>query len=117
MGILGRTFFTSLLICCVHNTYGQIKEQSAWPNYGNDPGGMRHSPLTQVNRANVEKLKVAWVFHTGDISEGHDDRKRSGFETTPILVDGKIIGAIGVSGALSSQDAQVAKIGADALAR
>jgi glc operon protein GlcG len=35
----------------------------------------------------------------------------------PILVDGKIIGAIGVSGALSSQDAQVAKAGSDALAR
>jgi glc operon protein GlcG len=35
----------------------------------------------------------------------------------PILVDGKIIGAIGVAGALSSQDAQIAKIGADALAR
>jgi len=35
----------------------------------------------------------------------------------PIVVDGKIIGAIGVSGALSSQDAQTAKAGADALAR
>ena len=35
----------------------------------------------------------------------------------PILVDGKIVGAIGVSGALSSQDAQIAKIGADALAK
>ena len=35
----------------------------------------------------------------------------------PIVVDGKIIGAIGVSGALSSQDAQVAKAGADALAK
>jgi uncharacterized protein GlcG (DUF336 family) len=33
----------------------------------------------------------------------------------PILVDGKIIGAIGVSGAASEQDAQVAKAGADAL--
>ena len=32
----------------------------------------------------------------------------------PIVVDGKIIGAIGVSGALSSQDSQVAKVGADA---
>jgi len=35
----------------------------------------------------------------------------------PILVEGKIIGAIGVAGALSSQDAQIAKVGADALAR
>jgi len=35
----------------------------------------------------------------------------------PIMVDGKIVGAIGVSGALSSQDVQVAKAGADALAK
>jgi glc operon protein GlcG len=35
----------------------------------------------------------------------------------PVIVDGKIIGAIGVSGALSAQDAQVAKAGADALTR
>jgi glc operon protein GlcG len=35
----------------------------------------------------------------------------------PILVDGRIVGAIGVSGALSSQDAQVAKAGADALTK
>jgi glc operon protein GlcG len=35
----------------------------------------------------------------------------------PIMIDGKIIGAIGVSGALSSQDAQVAKAGGDALAK
>jgi glc operon protein GlcG len=35
----------------------------------------------------------------------------------PVVVDGKIIGAIGVSGALSSQDVQVAKAGADALTK
>ncbi len=34
-----------------------------------------------------------------------------------VLVDGKIIGAVGVSGALSAQDEQVAKAGADALAK
>jgi len=34
-----------------------------------------------------------------------------------ILADGKIVGAIGVSGALSAQDEQVAKAGADALAK
>ena len=33
----------------------------------------------------------------------------------PVMSDGKIIGSIGVSGALSSQDAQVAKAGADAV--
>lgn len=34
-----------------------------------------------------------------------------------ILSDGKIVGAIGVSGALSSQDEQIAKTGADVLAK
>jgi uncharacterized protein GlcG (DUF336 family) len=33
----------------------------------------------------------------------------------PLLVDGKIIGAIGVSGGIASQDAQVARAGVDAL--
>jgi glc operon protein GlcG len=34
-----------------------------------------------------------------------------------ILADGRIVGAIGVSGALSAQDEQVAKAGADVLAK
>ena len=33
----------------------------------------------------------------------------------PLVTDGKIVGAIGVSGATSAQDAQCAKAGADAL--
>ena len=33
----------------------------------------------------------------------------------PVILDGKIIGSIGVSGALSSQDAQVARVGAAAV--
>ena len=61
-----------------------------WPAYGHDPGGMRYSPLVQINRENVSRLKVAWVFHTGDISNGKGQQRRSGFETTPILVDGTL---------------------------
>jgi glc operon protein GlcG len=33
----------------------------------------------------------------------------------PIIVDGKLIGAVGVSGASASQDGQVARAGIDAL--
>ena len=61
-----------------------------WPVYGHDAGGMRFSSLTQITRENVAQLKVAWTFHTGDISDGSGGRKRSGFETTPILVDGTL---------------------------
>src|SRR5215469_6694798 len=65
-------------------------ETSEWPNYGNDPGGMRYSPLAQINNENISKLQVAWTFHTGDISDGKGEWRRSGFESTPILVDGTL---------------------------
>jgi quinoprotein glucose dehydrogenase len=58
-----------------------------WPVYGHDAGGMRHSPLTDITRRNVDRLAVAWTFHSGDMSEGGGNRPRSGFETTPIVVD------------------------------
>lgn len=61
-----------------------------WPYYGGDAGGMRYSLLTQINPGNVSKLKVAWMFHTGDVSDGKHGKPRSGFETTPILVDGTL---------------------------
>jgi quinoprotein glucose dehydrogenase len=34
-----------------------------WRTYGHEPGGMRFSPLAQVTPANVQRLKVAWVYH------------------------------------------------------
>jgi quinoprotein glucose dehydrogenase len=34
-----------------------------WPTYGQDAGGMRFSPLTQITPANVGQLDVAWVYH------------------------------------------------------
>jgi quinoprotein glucose dehydrogenase len=61
-----------------------------WTCYGHDAGGTRYSPLAQINRENVARLKPAWVFHTGDISDGRHGRKRSGFETTPIMADGTL---------------------------
>jgi glc operon protein GlcG len=35
----------------------------------------------------------------------------------PLIVDGKVVGAVGVSGATSEQDAQTARAGAEALAK
>ena len=59
-----------------------------WPVYGHDPGGMRYSPLTQISRQNVSRLKIAWVSHTGDLSDGREGSGRSAFEATPLVTDG-----------------------------
>src|SRR4051812_43361564 len=53
-----------------------------WPNVGNDKGGTRYSPLDEINRENVSRLKVAWTYHTGDSSPGRT------IECTPVVVDG-----------------------------
>src|SRR6267142_190340 len=82
-----------ILLCATLATLSaqaQTPAATDWPNYGNDSGGMRYSPLTEINRENVAKLKIAWVFHTGEISDGSGGKKRSGFETTPILVGGAL---------------------------
>jgi len=69
----------------------QKASDSDWPYYGGDAGGMRYSRLIQINPKNVSSLKIAWIFHTGDVSDGKHGKQRSGFETTPILVDGLLI--------------------------
>ena len=79
--------FLSLMIATKIIASASDSAVDDWPYYGHDPGGMRYSPLTQINRENVSTLKVAWTFHTGDVSDGTQERKRSGFETTPLLVD------------------------------
>jgi quinoprotein glucose dehydrogenase len=60
---------------------------AGWPSYGGDPGGMRYSPLTQIDRGNVDALEVAWTFHTG---ETLGDRPFA-FEVTPILVGERLV--------------------------
>jgi quinoprotein glucose dehydrogenase len=46
-------------------TFGSSDPAAAgnWPMPGRDPGGTRYSTLTQVTPANVNQLKVAWVYH------------------------------------------------------
>jgi quinoprotein glucose dehydrogenase len=59
-----------------------------WPAYAGDSGGSKYSRLKQINRENVTRLKVAWTFRTGDMSDGSEYPPRSAFETTPLVIDG-----------------------------
>ena len=63
---------------------------AGWPNYGNDAGGGRYSPLTQVNRENVTQLKVAWTYRTGALEQLGDLKRNAAFEATAILADGRL---------------------------
>ena len=84
----------SLVIFCAFisssKACSQTSKRVEWAAYGNDPGGMRYSSLTQINRDNVAKLKIAWVYHTGDVSDETKYPRKSEFESTPIFVDGTL---------------------------
>ena len=74
-----------LLVACT--AWGQD-----WRFYGADSGGTRFSPLQQINRKNVNAIKRAWTYHTGEVNrENETDRHQvSPFETTPLVVDGTL---------------------------
>ncbi len=55
-----------------------------WISVGGDRGCMRYSPLSQINADNVQELKLAWEYKTGELAEG----KAKIMECTPVVVDG-----------------------------
>ncbi len=58
-----------------------------WPSIGGSPGAQRFSSLQQITPHNVDKLEVAWVYHTGDVSSGTDTHGATAFQATPLVVN------------------------------
>jgi len=54
-----------------------------WPVYGGTSENNHYSPLTQINRSNVQRLQVAWSF---------DTEESGGLQTSPIVVEGVLYG-------------------------
>jgi quinate dehydrogenase (quinone) len=62
--------------------------QKDWAHYGNTEGGSRFAALDQINRANVDKLKVAWTYHTGDVALS--DGNGAEDQLTPLQIGNKV---------------------------
>ena len=62
-----------------------------WSSNGAE-GGTHYSALDEISPANVESLRVAWVFRTGDVSDGVADSSgpATAFEATPLMLDGTL---------------------------
>jgi quinoprotein glucose dehydrogenase len=62
-----------------------------WSVYGGDPGGMRYSPLADVNRANVAGLVRLWSWETGERPIPDSDSAKAArpgtFQATPLVVN------------------------------
>lgn len=53
-----------------------------WSVYGGGPESIRYSSLSQINRGNANKLRVAWTYDTGDAFAGSE------MQCNPIVVEG-----------------------------
>ena len=69
-------------------TPGATGRASEWPAYGRDALGSRHSPLAQIDTANVGRLAVAWTYRTGEVAPAVQTKRPRSLEATPIVVDG-----------------------------
>src|SRR5438105_8728774 len=67
-----------------------LQAQSDWPVYGHDPAGQRYSPLTQINTANVTKLKLAWQYgiDPSTIDLNPATRALTATEAVPLMAGG-----------------------------
>jgi len=62
-------------------------ESWEWRHYLGDPGRSHYSPLSQIDRGNVDRLEVAWTYDTGPL-----EASLSQIQCNPIVVDGVLYG-------------------------
>src|SRR4051794_13177208 len=85
-----RAAALSLLVLLLTNSMCPAQSRgSEWRYYGGDQSGTRYSPLSQIDRSNVNQLERAWVYHTGELDLGlRTAAFQASFSTTPLVVNG-----------------------------
>ncbi|MCX7512290.1 membrane-bound PQQ-dependent dehydrogenase, glucose/quinate/shikimate family [Frateuria sp. STR12] len=70
-------------------TAAPLTRPGDWTAYGHSGYGDRYSPARQITPQNVDKLTVAWTFHTGDLPGPADPREIAN-EVTPLKANGML---------------------------
>jgi quinoprotein glucose dehydrogenase len=92
--VLGLVFSQALIGCSpspLPVPDEPARSVSEWPAYGGDQGGQRFADLDVINPENVGRLRKAWTYRHGDVSDGEGEVVRpTSFQNTPILLDGTL---------------------------
>jgi len=97
----------ALMLLAASAAFAQRSPDSAdteWRNYGHDPGGMRFSPLEQINTSNIQLLQRAWTYVIPPTPNGGI----TAFEATPLMVRGVLYFTTSTSQAIAV-DAETGK--------
>lgn len=63
-------------------------DYARWDLVGGNRDGNKYSSLAQIDTTNVQQLRVAWEYHTGDV----DTAAHSQIQCNPIIVNGILYG-------------------------
>jgi quinoprotein glucose dehydrogenase len=76
-------FLLSFLTACT-----STNPFNSWKIVNGNPTGNKYSSLTQIDTTNVQKLQVAWTYHTNDA----DIPAHSQIQCNPIIINGTLYG-------------------------
>jgi len=99
MNRAGRKHFLGSVGLCLACSVA-AGQNTGWTVYNGGPDGDHYSPLTQINRGNVNGLKVAWSFDTGE---------KGVLEDNPLIV-GRVLYAYTQSQKVIALDAATGKL-------
>lgn len=80
--VIFLTIVMSAIVSCTSNDRKDLSSDD-WREYLGGPDRNHYSALDQINRENLNELKVAWEYHTGDSGQ---------IQCNPIIVDGVLYG-------------------------
>lgn len=78
-------FFPLAICLCLSLCQCQPNENRTWSVYKADAASSSYSPLTEIDKKNVETLQHAWTFNPNDARGGS---RFGNAECNPIIVDG-----------------------------
>ena len=80
--------------------------EGEWPTYGGDLGHTRYSGLDQIDSSNFSELDIAWIFDAANFGPSPEYR----YQSTPLMVNGRIYTTAGSRRAVVSLDARTGEI-------
>ncbi|HTE28332.1 outer membrane protein assembly factor BamB family protein [Flavitalea sp.] len=93
----------SIFVLCILSscTYQSSKTNTGnWPEYNGGPDRNHYSDLDEINKENLSRLEVAWIYHSG----GADTvRNRTQMQCNPIIINGILYGVSADSQAFAVQ--------------
>src|SRR6185312_16740048 len=81
-------FYLLILLSFCSCKLDSENKYDTWSSYLGDKSVSHYSSLNQIDTNNVQNLKVAWIYHTGDTNSAVKQQ----IQCNPIIIDSVLYG-------------------------